>query len=109
LAEYGKPKRRYLPIDLAMNKGTKSEDRGARRADCDQLCSFSTIPTSEPSSLRDFQQEALSSFLLSVPEKERRPVRLGIKRFLSFMQDTARFDWDKAEDMLDLVKQPRGI
>jgi len=63
----------------------------------------------EPASLRDFQQEALKSFLLSVSEKERKTVSLGIKRFLSFMQDTNRLNWDKAEDMLDLVKQPLGI
>ncbi len=59
----------------------------------------------EPSSLRDFQREALESFLMSVPEKERKPVGLGIKRFLLFMQDTGRLNWDEAEDMLDLVKQ----
>ena len=63
----------------------------------------------EPVSLRDFQQEALKSFLLSVSEKERKPVSLGIIRFLSFMQDTGRLDWDEAVDMLDLVKQQQGI
>ena len=46
---------------------------------------------------------------MSVPEKERKTVSLGIKRFLSFMQDTNRLNWDKAEDMLELVKQSIGI
>jgi hypothetical protein len=64
---------------------------------------LSEIP--EPSSLRDFRQEALKSFMMSRSEKERKPVILGIKRFLLFMQDTGRFEWGEAEDMLDMVKQ----
>lgn len=59
----------------------------------------------EPASLRDFNREALNSFLISVAEKERRLVSLSIKRFLSFNQDTGRLNWDEAEDMLELVKQ----
>jgi hypothetical protein len=59
----------------------------------------------EPSSLRDFQQEALKRFLMSVPEKGRKPVSMSIKRFLSFMHDTGRLNWDEAEDMMGLVKQ----
>ncbi len=59
----------------------------------------------EPSSLRDFQREALLSFLMSVPEKERRAVYLSFKRFLSFMQDTGRLIWNEAEDLLVLIKQ----
>jgi hypothetical protein len=59
----------------------------------------------EPSSLRDFQQETLKNFLISLPEKGRKPVSLSIKRFLSFLQDTGRLDWEEAEDVLALVKQ----
>jgi hypothetical protein len=59
----------------------------------------------EPSSLRDFQQEALKGFLMSVPEKGRKPLSLSIKRFLSFLQDTGRLDWEEAEELLELVKQ----
>ena len=59
----------------------------------------------EPSSLRDFQKEALKNYLMSLPEKGRKPVSLSIKRFLSFLQDTGRLDWEEAEDMLALVKQ----
>ena len=66
---------------------------------------FLLIEQPEPASLRDFQQETLKGFLKSVPEKGRKPVSLSIKRFLSFMQDTGRLNWDEAEDMLDLVKQ----
>ena len=58
----------------------------------------------EPGSLRDFQQEALKSFLLSVPEKGRKAYILSIKRFLLFMRDTGRLNWDDTEEMLDLVK-----
>lgn len=58
----------------------------------------------EPSSLRDFQRDTLESFLISMPEKEHKPISLSIKRFLSFMQDTGRLDWDEAEDMLELAK-----
>lgn len=59
----------------------------------------------EPFSLRDFQQEALTRFLISVPEKRRKPASLGLKRFITFLQDTGRLNWDEAEDMLDVVKQ----
>lgn len=59
----------------------------------------------EPFSLRDFQQEALTRFLMSVPEKGRKPASLGLKRFITFLQDTGRLNWDEAEDMLDVVKQ----
>lgn len=59
----------------------------------------------EPVSLRDFQQAALKSFLMSMPEIERQPVSLSTKRFLAFIQQTGRLDWDEAEDMLALVKQ----
>jgi hypothetical protein len=58
----------------------------------------------EPSSLRDFHQEALKDFLISLPEKGRKPASLSIKRFLSFLKDTGRLDWEEAEDMLALVK-----
>lgn len=59
----------------------------------------------ESASLRVFKPEALKSFLMSLPAKERKLISLSIKRFLSFLQDTARLDWDEADDMLDLVKQ----
>jgi hypothetical protein len=42
---------------------------------------------------------------MAMPEKERKPVNLSIKRFLLFMRETGRLDWDEAEDMLDSVKQ----
>ena len=59
----------------------------------------------DPGSLRDFQQEALKSFLLSVAEKERKAFTLSAKRFLSFMRDTGRMNWDDTEEMLDLIKR----
>jgi hypothetical protein len=63
----------------------------------------------EPASLREFQTEAIERFLLSAPEKGRKPVSLGIKRFVLFMQDTGRLDWVEAENMLALIKQRQGI
>jgi hypothetical protein len=59
----------------------------------------------EPGSLRDFEQEVLKKFLLSVPEKGRKAYILSTKRFLSFMRDTGRLNWDDTEELLDLVKQ----
>jgi hypothetical protein len=59
----------------------------------------------EPPSLRDFQREALMRFLIAVPETRRKTVRLSIKRFLSFLEDSGRLGWEEAEDMLALVKQ----
>lgn len=69
------------------------------------LAHFLISEQPKPSSLRDFHEKELKSFLSYVSEKELKSVSLSIKRFLLFMQETGRLDWDEAENMLDSVKQ----
>jgi hypothetical protein len=84
-------------------RSTKTVERDA--INVTSFAHFLLSGQSELTSLRDFQREALKRFLMSVPEKERKPVSLSIKRFLSFMQDTGRLNWEEAENMLGLVQQ----
>ncbi len=64
------------------------------------------LQQSEPTSLRDFEPEAIKNYLLSMPEKARKPASLSLKRFISFLRETGRMDWNEAENMLDELKQP---
>lgn len=66
---------------------------------------FLLIEQSKPASLRDFQQETLLNFLVSVPQKERKAVILSLKRFLQFLRETNRLIWNEAENLLDIIKQ----
>ncbi len=59
----------------------------------------------EPTSLRDFGEVDLQNYLLSLPEKARKPASLGLKRFISFLRDTGRLDWNDAEYMYETLKQ----
>jgi len=59
----------------------------------------------EPTSLRDFGEVDLQNYLLSLPEKARKPASLGLKRLISFLRDTGRLDWNDAEYMFDALKQ----
>jgi hypothetical protein len=68
------------------------------------LAHFLLTGQPEPSSLRDFPSEALKSFRLSLSEKGRKLASLSLKRYISFLRDTNRLDWDEAENMLEIVK-----
>lgn len=58
----------------------------------------------QPRSLREIDPMDLSAYLESLPEPERRPAVTGFNRFVKFMRDTARLDWDRAEDVLEFLK-----
>jgi len=58
----------------------------------------------QPVSLRDISTTGVENYLAALTENVRRPVITGLKRFVSFMRDTGRLDWEEAEDLLILFK-----
>jgi hypothetical protein len=42
-----------------------------------------------------------------VPEPVKKQTNLSLKRFVSFLRDTGRLDWDEAENLLDILKPPK--
>jgi hypothetical protein len=59
----------------------------------------------EPHSLRDLTENEYSAYLDGLPANVRHVSGIGLKRFVQFMRDTGRMDWDEAEDLLMVVKQ----
>ena len=59
----------------------------------------------DPASLREFGKNELSSHHQLLPETERKTVKISLKRFISFLRDTERLDWEEAEYFLELIKQ----
>ncbi len=60
---------------------------------------------SEAASLRNFQAESLFNYLTELPAKERRPDTLSLKRYLSFLLETGRLDWEEAQTMIEMLKE----
>ena len=58
-----------------------------------------------PRSLRDLTDKELSEFLDGLPADTRHNAAIGLKRFVQFMRDTGRIDWNEAEDMLVVIKR----
>ncbi len=58
----------------------------------------------EATSLRSFQAEMLFNYLAALPVKERKPAMLSLRRYLSFLQDTGRLDWEEAQTMIAQMK-----
>jgi hypothetical protein len=63
------------------------------------------LSQSEPSSLRELQSKAILNYLSSLPDKERKPASLSLKRLISFLRDTGRIDWDESKNLLEALKQ----
>jgi hypothetical protein len=67
----------------------------------------------EPRSLRDFGPAQVEGYLArlrtdpAVKEARRRQVLTGMKRFLGFLRDTDRMDYDSAGAALDAIKDER--
>ena len=55
-------------------------------------------------SLLEIDPEAMEHCLSSLPETAHKPAITGYKRFVKFMRDTGRLDWDEAEDLLLILK-----
>ncbi len=64
----------------------------------------------EPRSLRDFGAAEVEGFL-SLPDdgspSERRPMATSLRRFLRFLRDSGRMEYDAAEDALEILKEKR--
>ena len=58
-----------------------------------------------PWSLRDLTEEDLAAYVDSLTADACHSAEIGLKRFVQFMRDTGRIDWDEAEDLLMIVKQ----
>jgi hypothetical protein len=69
-----------------------------------QLAQINLEDPDGPRSLRDLESEGLTKFVDSLPPDARHAAGIGLKRFVQFMRDTGRMDWDEAEDMLMVVK-----
>jgi len=65
------------------------------------------IQQPEPSSLRDFGEKEMQDYVQYVPEPVKKQTNLSLKRFVSFLRDTGRLDWDEAENLLDILKPPK--
>jgi hypothetical protein len=70
-----------------------------------QLAQVSLEDRVEPHSLRDLSEKEYSAYLDGLPADARHAPGIGLKRFVQFMRDTRRMDWDEAEDMLMVVKR----
>lgn len=57
-----------------------------------------------PLSLREITEHTLSTYLASLPTTARGTAVTGIKRFVKFLRETERLDWDEAENLLLLLK-----
>lgn len=58
----------------------------------------------EQGSLRDLTEDDFSAFLNNLPAESHHNARIGLKRFVHFMRDTGRLDWDEAEEILLMVR-----
>ncbi|MCX6056040.1 MAG: hypothetical protein NTZ74_14225 [Chloroflexi bacterium] len=63
------------------------------------------LSQSEPSSLRELRSKAILNYLSSLPDKERKPASLSLKRLISFLRDTGRIDWNESKNLLQALKQ----
>jgi hypothetical protein len=63
------------------------------------------LDRSPPRSLRDLDPDALRDFLSQGGHD--RTVVTGLKRFLRFLRDTERMDFDQAGEALDVLAGPR--
>jgi hypothetical protein len=70
-----------------------------------QLAQVSLEDRGEPHSLRDLTEKEYSAYLDGLPADARHTAEIGLKRFVQFMRDTGRMDWDEAENMLMVVKR----
>jgi hypothetical protein len=70
-----------------------------------QLAQVSLDDRVEPHSLRDLSKKEYSAYLDGLPADAWHAAGIGLKRFVQFMRDTGRMDWDEAEDMLMVVKR----
>jgi hypothetical protein len=57
-----------------------------------------------PVSLREISDLPMSNYLEALPERDRKTGRISLRRFISFLRDTGRVNWDEAENMLDRLK-----
>lgn len=68
------------------------------------------LAAAEPQSLREFGSADLTTYLAAVQadaglkDAQRRAVVTGLKRFLKFLRDTERMDYDSADSSLDVLK-----
>jgi hypothetical protein len=58
-----------------------------------------------PLSLRDLTEEDFSAFLNGLPAESLHNAKVGLKRFVQFMRDTGRLDWDEADEILMMVRR----
>lgn len=50
-------------------------------------------------------EKEYSAYLEGLPANARHTAGIGLKRFVQFMRDTGRMDWDEDEDLLMVVKR----
>ncbi len=60
----------------------------------------------EPASLRNFEEKELKTHLQGLPVTGRKTISISLKRFISFLRDTDRLDWEDAESFLEIIKRP---
>lgn len=59
-----------------------------------------------PISLLNFHAEEIIHYMDSLTEKERKPSRMSLKRFILFLEQTGRLEWDEGENILDAIEEP---
>jgi hypothetical protein len=69
-----------------------------------QLALRSLQNPGKPLSLRNLTDKEISAYLIGAPADTRHNAAIGLKRFIQFMRDTGRMDWDEAEELLVVLK-----
>lgn len=59
----------------------------------------------KPGSLRDFGTTALIQFLQSTPASQRKSVGMSLRRFILFLRDSGRVDWDDSDMLLENIQR----
>jgi hypothetical protein len=63
-----------------------------------------TMKQPDPASLRDFRETDISSHLQFLPEPLQKKICTSLKRFIAFLRDTERVEWEDAESLLEFIK-----
>ena len=83
-----------------LSTNTVERDQGVASAFAVYLMGHQLLPIS----LRDFQIEDVLHYMKSIPETGRKTPQISLKRFITFLRDTGRLDWEKSEIILVRLK-----
>lgn len=88
-------------------KYSRDEGRSEKitNRDCETAKAFGTFLNSEPCgfiSLREITKGKFIEYISTIKELDK-PTKIGLRRFFEYLEDTARIDWELAEEILFMV------